>query len=77
MRSNKPSINPATKKPYVGGQAILEGVMMKGGNKIAMAARRPDGKIVVKEQAYKTRASRFPLLLSGDSSSSSRCSSLA
>ena len=63
MVSKKTTINPATKKPYVGGQAILEGVMMKGGNRIAMACRRPDGRIVVKEQAYKTRASRFPLKL--------------
>ena len=51
------------KKPYVGGQAIIEGVMMKGKSRVAMAVRRPDGRITVKTMPYKTAASRFPLKL--------------
>ena len=31
----------------VGGQAVLEGVMMRTPNTIAVAVRRPDGEIVV------------------------------
>jgi uncharacterized protein YqhQ len=51
------------KKSYVGGQAIIEGVMMKGRNRIAMAVRKPNGRIAVKTRPYKTAASRFPLKL--------------
>ena len=32
----------------VGGQAVLEGVMMKSGDDVSLAVRRPDGKIDVK-----------------------------
>ena len=33
-----------------GGQAIIEGVMMRHGNKIAAAVRRPDKQIVFQER---------------------------
>lgn len=36
------------KKTDVGGQAVIEGVMMRGKDKIAVAIRRPDGEIEVK-----------------------------
>lgn len=36
----------------IGGQAVLEGVMMKAPNAIAVAVRRPDGAIVVDRQEY-------------------------
>jgi uncharacterized protein YqhQ len=36
------------KKTSIGGQAIIEGVMMRGPGKIAIAVRKPDGEIVVK-----------------------------
>lgn len=35
-----------------GGQAIIEGVMMRHGNKIASAVRKPDGQIAIMEQEY-------------------------
>jgi uncharacterized protein YqhQ len=41
-----------------GGQAIIEGVMMRHGNKIASAVRRPDKEIVIQEQAYIPLAKR-------------------
>ena len=31
------------KKPNVGGQAVIEGVMMRGADKVAVAVRKPDG----------------------------------
>ncbi len=38
--------------PDIGGQAVLEGVMMKSPEAIAIAVRRPNGDIVVKRDAY-------------------------
>ena len=35
------------KKPNVGGQAVIEGVMMRGKDKIAVAVRQPDGEIAI------------------------------
>lgn len=40
------------KRVDIGGQAVMEGVMMKGPEAIAVAVRRPDGSIVVKRDAY-------------------------
>lgn len=44
--------NKNAKRPDIGGQAVLEGVMMKAPEKIAVAVRRPNGDIVVKCDAY-------------------------
>lgn len=38
--------------PDIGGQAVLEGVMMKSPDAIAIAVRRPNGDIVVKRDGY-------------------------
>lgn len=40
----------AVKKTSIGGQAVIEGVMMRGPEKIAVAVRKPDGDIVIDEQ---------------------------
>lgn len=47
-----------TTKRYcgIGGQAVLEGVMMKNKEKYAVAVRKPDGKIEVKVDEYKASA---------------------
>lgn len=37
----------ATKRYYYGGQAVVEGVMMRGRNTIATAVRRPDGGVAI------------------------------
>jgi uncharacterized protein YqhQ len=39
-----------TKPIYYGGQAVIEGVMMRGPQNVAVAVRRPDGQIDVKDQ---------------------------
>jgi uncharacterized protein YqhQ len=44
--------SPQVTKPYVGGQAVLEGVMMRSPRSLAVAVRRPDGTIVVREDAW-------------------------
>ena len=45
------------KKNYtaIGGQALIEGVMMRGRRTIAIAVRKPDGEIDVKVEALKSR----------------------
>lgn len=45
-----------------GGQAIIEGVMMRHGNKIAAAVRRPDKEIVFQEREYIPLTKRYKLL---------------
>ena len=42
------------KKTSIGGQALLEGIMMRGPKKSAMAVRRPDGEMVVEVSDLKS-----------------------
>lgn len=42
--------NAEQKKTTIGGQALIEGIMMKGPFKTAMAVRLPDGSITVEEK---------------------------
>lgn len=52
--------------PTYGGQALIEGVMMRGSHSVAMAMRAPDQQIVVHTEAlggiYKSRIARIPFL---------------
>lgn len=41
------------KSSNIGGQAVLEGIMMKNGNQYAVAVRKPDKEIVVDVEEYK------------------------
>jgi len=48
----------------VGGQAVIEGVMMRSKDRVATAVRVPSGEILIKTEEYKTLASRYkPLKL--------------
>ena len=51
---------------YHGGQAVIEGVMMRGRRNLAISVRRPDGKLEVLKQPlaniYKGRAREIPLV---------------
>lgn len=49
-----------TEKPYIGGQAVLEGVMMRAPKALTVAVRRPDGSIVVRESAFTSRFDHAP-----------------
>lgn len=42
------------KSSNIGGQAVLEGIMMKNGPKYAVAVRKPDGEIEVQVEEYKS-----------------------
>jgi uncharacterized protein YqhQ len=46
----------------VGGQAVIEGVMMRSKDRIATAVRKPDGEILIKTEDYRSLASRYRLL---------------
>ena len=39
-------------RPYIGGQAVIEGVMMRSPKSFAVVCRRPSGEIVIKESAW-------------------------
>ena len=53
-------------KPLYGGQAVIEGVMMRGSRAMAVAMRDPQGEIVLHSEAlgpiYQSRMARIPFL---------------
>jgi uncharacterized protein YqhQ len=55
-----------SKKTSIGGQALIEGIMMRGPHKIATAVRKPDGEITVKTQdinpIFKSKFLKLPLV---------------
>ena len=52
------------KKPkiFVGGQAVIEGVMMRGPGYIATAVREPSGEIIVKKEPFSSIGDKYPIL---------------
>jgi len=46
----------------VGGQAVIEGVMMRSPHAIATAVRLPDGSIELRKQTYQSFTQRYPFL---------------
>jgi uncharacterized protein YqhQ len=48
-------------KIMVGGQAVLEGVMMRSPEAVAVAVRKPDGNIILKKEAFISWTKRFPI----------------
>lgn len=46
----------------IGGQAVVEGVLMRAPGRIAIAARAPDGSIALQSRAFVPFAKRHPLL---------------
>ena len=50
-------------KTSIGGQALIEGIMMKGPHQLAIAVRQPDGQINLKvEDVKKNKFSKIPVL---------------
>ena len=49
-------------KINIGGQAVLEGVMMRAPRSLAIAVRRPDGEISVKSEMVVPLSERFPIV---------------
>lgn len=50
------------KKPNVGGQAVIEGVMMRGKTHVAVAVRQPDGEISVDVRPVNSISDRYLIL---------------
>jgi uncharacterized protein YqhQ len=46
----------------IGGQAVIEGVMMRSPKRVATAVRLPDGSIQVKTREYVSLSRRYPIL---------------
>ncbi|MDI6753674.1 MAG: DUF1385 domain-containing protein [Thermodesulfobacteriota bacterium] len=46
----------------VGGQAVIEGVMMRSPNALAIAVRKPTGEVVVKEDVWRSLSNRLKFL---------------
>jgi uncharacterized protein YqhQ len=59
MPSEAYALNPDM---LVGGQAVLDGVMMRSAQGYAVAVRRPDGSIAIDRDRVGAPARRFPLL---------------
>ena len=55
-----PSEPQSTKR--IGGQAVIEGVMMRAPGAVATAVRRPDGEVVVRRNHYRSPSERFRIL---------------
>jgi uncharacterized protein YqhQ len=57
---------PDSPLPTYGGQAVIEGVMMRGGQSVAIAMRAPDGSIAVHTESlsgiYRARWAKLPFL---------------
>ncbi|MFI3253190.1 MAG: DUF1385 domain-containing protein [Eubacteriales bacterium] len=49
-------------KTLCGGQALIEGIMMRGPKKQAIVVRKPDGTLSVQEKELKLIKDKFPLL---------------
>ncbi len=49
-------------KVSIGGQAVIEGVMMRGPGIIATAVREPSGEILVKTEPFIPISNRYPIL---------------
>lgn len=63
MTSPAPVASPSKgARPYIGGQAVLEGVMMRAPSSFAIVVRRRDGSLVVRERAMAPGHSGFARL---------------
>ena len=60
MRKAKDPKKPA--KITVGGQAVLDGVMMQAPDRIAIAVRRGDGKVALRSRPIRKLSDKYPFL---------------
>lgn len=50
------------KKTSIGGQALIEGIMMRGPKRSVMAVRKKDGSIDISERTFKNIKEKYPVL---------------
>ncbi len=63
-KDNKYDTSEKTRRTLIGGQALLEGVMMRGRTSVAMAVRAPDGEIELQTERLKnaSKARKIPII---------------
>ena len=62
IRHLLPSILLSATKPVIGGQAVIEGVMMRSPKSFAISVRKPDKTIVVREREWLSFSEKLPFL---------------
>ncbi len=60
--SNKNEYSACAFKTSIGGQALIEGIMMRGPEKQAIVCRKPDGTLVTKVDPIRLVKERYPIL---------------
>ena len=60
MSKNKPSEGGFKSK--IGGQALIEGILMRGPKRSVMAVRKKDGSIDISERTFKNIKEKYPIL---------------
>ena len=56
-----PVLESGEETTLVGGQAVLEGVMMRAPHSYCVAVRKPDGELVTEEQAIPRISEKYPI----------------
>lgn len=59
---NKPSEHPQEFRTTIGGQALIEGILMRGPEKQAIVIRKPDGELETKIEELHLIKERHPIL---------------
>jgi uncharacterized protein YqhQ len=62
MKKNENSCPFADRLGKVGGQAVLEGVMMKAGNRMVTTCRKPDGSLMVTDDSFVSARQKHKIL---------------
>src|SRR5260221_555542 len=57
-----PILESGEETTLVGGQAVIEGVMMRAPHSYCIAVRRPNGEVVTDEQTIARMSEKYPLL---------------
>lgn len=56
------NMKPQSQYTSIGGQAVIEGVMMRSPHFIAVAVRKPNGRIQIRHRPYSGIARKYPIL---------------
>lgn len=59
---NQSEMPVCRRKTTIGGQAIIEGITMKGPKRTCVVVRKPDGELSIKERDTRNPAEKYPIL---------------
>lgn len=57
----KEQCKPACHKTSIGGQAVIEGIMMRGPKESAIAVRKPDGEIIIEKKPINSFVAKYKI----------------